>query len=63
MAYLYIGTATMQQIIDLKAKLESGEIKRYGELRNAIAPYLGEELTFIYDIRTFEGKHQLRLTG
>ena len=49
----------MQQIIDLKAKLESGEIKRYSELRNAIADYLGDEFAFNYDIRTFEGKQQL----
>ncbi|MGB6297248.1 MAG: hypothetical protein WBF90_13850 [Rivularia sp. (in: cyanobacteria)] len=43
----------------MKAKLESGEIKRYSEFRNAIAPYLGEEFTFNYDIRTSEGKQKL----
>ena len=49
----------MQQIIDLKAKLASGESKKYSLLRIAIAPYLGDEFTFNYDIRTSEGKQKL----
>ena len=49
----------MQQIIDLKAKLESGESKKYSLLRIAIANYLGDEFTFNYDIRTSEGKQKL----
>lgn len=62
----------MQQIIDLKAKLESGESKKYSLLRIAIAftkcgsaspkanaNYLGDEFTFNYEIRTSEGKQKL----
>ena len=49
----------MQQIIDLKAKLESGESKKYSLLRIAIANYLGDEFTFNYNIRTSEGKQKL----
>ncbi|MEO1433222.1 MAG: hypothetical protein AAFV71_29990 [Cyanobacteria bacterium J06633_8] len=49
----------MQQIIDLKAKLESGKSKKYSLLRIAIASYLGDEFTFNYNIRTSEGKQKL----
>ena len=52
----------MQQIIDLKAKLESGESKKYSELRDAIADFHTERgitFEFNFDIRTKEGKGEL----
>lgn len=52
----------MQKIIDLLAKLESGESKKYSELREAIADYCNErgiEKVIDFDIRTKEGKQQL----
>lgn len=51
----------MQQIIDLVAKLQSGESKKYSELRNAIAEfqYFREIKQEFGDIRTKEGKQRL----
>ncbi len=52
----------MQQIIDLVAKLQSGESKKYSELRNAIANFYRERgitFEFNFDIRTKEGKQEL----
>lgn len=48
----------MQQIIDLKQKLESGESKKYSELRNAIAEQF-PQVDLSFDIRTKEGKQRL----
>lgn len=52
----------MQQIIDLVAKLESGELKKYSELREAIAHFylqLGRRFDFEASLSTKEGKQQL----